>query len=376
MFGPISIDMYLPALPAIAADMGTNAAGAQKTLAAFLAGLAIGQLFYGPLSDRVGRRPPLMIGITLYVAASLGCAMVDNIGALIVLRFVQALGACAGMVIARAVVVDLFPGNEAARMFSLLVLVLGLAPILAPIAGGQVLLVATWPVIFFILAAFGTANLLAAWRWLKESRSQATADRARQESPARAYLAVLKQKRVLGFALAGALGGACFFTFIAASPDLLITTYAVSPQDYGWIFGLLAVGFVTASQINRRLLKTLMPRQLLQRGLAAGLTCGVILTAAATTGSGGLWGLILPLLGVTSSLGFVMPNGVAGAMAVDLERSGTTAALVGALQFAAGATGAVAAGLFHDGTAVPMALVIAAAMTLAILALWRLAPAE
>ncbi len=366
MFGPISIDMYLPALPAIAVDMDTNAAGAQRTLAAFLLGLAIGQLFYGPLSDRIGRRPPLIIGIALFIAASVGCAMVESIEALTVLRFIQALGAATGMVIARAVVVDLFPEDEAARMFSLLVLVLGLAPILAPIVGGRVLLVAEWPAIFFILAAFGTANLLAAWCWLSESRPQATADKARTESPLRAYLAVCRQRRIVGFGLSGALGGACFFTFIAASPDLLINTYAVSPQTYGWIFGVLAIGFVSASQVNRRLLLHFKPHTLLQWGIIGGLISGLVLVTAAAATPGTLYALLVPLLGVTSSLGFVMPNGVAGAMSVDRERSGTTAALVGALQFIAGATGAVAVGLFHDGSAMPMAVVIALAMALAL----------
>lgn len=365
MFGPISIDMYLPSLPSLAEDLGTDPAGAQLTVAAFLIGLAIGQLFYGPLSDRVGRRAPLMLGISFFVVATLGCALASSIEALIVMRFVQALGASVGMVVARAVIADLFDRHEAAKMFSMLALVFGLAPILAPMMGGWILLVYDWHAIFVALAVFGVVVLAIAFARLKESRSEETAERARQESPLRAYRAVAGKKRLIGFGLAGALGGSCIFTYIAASPSLLIDTYGVAPENYGYIFGLNAVGFVAASQINRHLLARHPVHKLLKQGLAGGLLAGIALLGLAVTGIGGLPALLPPLFLVVASLGFIMPNGVAGAMAVDLERSGTTGALIGSLQFVAGSLGAIAVGLFYDGSAIPMAATIVAAMILA-----------
>lgn len=369
MFGPIAIDMYLPSLPSIAADLGTDAAGAQLTVAAFLIGLAVGQLVYGPLSDRIGRRPPLMAGISFYVAVTLGCAFASSIEALIALRFLQALGASVGMVVARAVIADLFDRHEAARMYSLLALVFGLAPILAPLIGGWILLVADWHMIFVALAIFGAAVLAVAFSRLKESRSQETADRASLESPMQAYRAVIGQRRLLGFGLAGALGGSCIFVYIAASPSLFIETYGIAPENFGWIFGINAIGFVVGSQINRYLLARHAVQSLLKRGLSGALMAAFILLTLAVTGIDGLPALLPPLFLVIASLGFIMPNGVAGAMSVDLERSGTTGALIGSLQFIAGSLGAVSVGIFFDGSAVPMAATIVAALLLAFVCL-------
>lgn len=367
MFGPISIDMYLPGLPAIASDLGSNAAGGQLTIAAFLFGLAVGQIVYGPLSDRIGRRPPLTIGISLFVVVSIGCAFATSIEVLIGLRFLQALGASVGMVVARAVIADLFEGKEAARMFSLVTLVFGLAPILAPLIGGWILLVTDWKAIFWILALFGGAVLTAALMRLKESRSKETEDRARGESPLRAYLAVARQKRLIGFGLAGSFGGSCMLTYIAASPSLLIETYGIAPENYGYIFGLNAIGFVAAAQVNRHFLIRHSVQRLLKRGLIGALIASLFMLIAAATEIGGSLAVLVPLFAVITSLGFILPNGVAGAMAVDLLRSGTTGALIGSLQFIVGSIGAVCVGLFYDGSALPMAATIACALTLAII---------
>lgn len=355
MFGPLAIDMYLPGLPAIAADLGTDAAGTQLTLAAFFIGLALGQLVYGPLSDRIGRRPPVMIGVAFYVFVSIACAFATSIEALIVLRFIQALGCSAGVVVARAAVADLFERSEAAKVYSMLALVFGVAPILAPLLGGWILLIADWQAIFHALAFFGFAVLVASWMHLEESRSEQTAERSRRESPLSAYIAVLRQRRILGYMLAGSFGGSCMFIYIAASPDLLIGTYGIAPENYGWLFGINAVGFVAASQINRHLLARHTVHVLLNRALAGALLLAFALLVIALSGIGGLAAILPPLFLLIASMGFIMANGVAGAMSVDLERSGTTGALVGALQFVVGALGAVALGIFHDGSAVPMA---------------------
>ena len=369
MFGPISIDMYLPGLPAIASDLESDAAGGQLTIASFLFGLAVGQIIYGPLSDRIGRRPPLTIGISLFVVVSIGCTFATSIEALIGLRFLQALGASVGMVIARAVIADLFEGQEAARMFSLVTLVFGLAPILAPLIGGWMLLVMDWRAIFWVLALFGGAVLTAALMRLKESRSKETEDRAREESPLRAYLAVTRQKRLIGFGLAGAFGGSCMLTYIAASPSLLIETYGIAPENYGYIFGLNAIGFVAAAQVNRHFLIRHSIERLLMLGLTGALVASLIMLIAAITYTGESLAILVPLFVVITSLGFVMPNGVAGAMAVDRQRSGTAGALVGCLQFVVGSIGAICIGIFYDGSALPMAATIAGALALAILLL-------
>jgi len=240
--GPLAIDMYLPSLPAIGADLQASAAQTEATVAAFLAGMALGQFLYGPASDRFGRKPPILVGIAVYVAGSAACALAGTAALLIGGRFVQALGACAGAVVARAVVRDRFDHTETARMLSLMLLVMGLAPILAPLAGGALLGFGGWRVIFWVMTAFGLVlGPIAAWR-MRESRSAETAAHARSEHPVRAYLSLLGQRRLLGYALAGALNGATLFTYISASPDLLIRTYGIPPSAFGWVFGLNAVG--------------------------------------------------------------------------------------------------------------------------------------
>lgn len=368
-FAPMSIDMYLPAMPAIAADLGTDAEGAQLTLSSFLIGLAIGQLFYGPLSDRVGRRPPLMIGIVLFVLASIACAFATSITALIVLRFIQALGACVGPVLARTVVTDIYERRDAARMFSLLMLVMGLAPILAPLVGGWVLAFTNWETIFLVLAGFGVLIGGMVLLRLHESRPEHVAIHAKTESPFQAIAAVARQRQIVGYAIAGGMSTASMFTYIAASPDLLIQTYGIAPEHYGWIFGANAVGLIAASQVNRALLARYSTHQLLQAALWTSLGLAALLLAAALTGFGGLVGILIPLFLLITCMGFAMPNGMASAMVIDLKRAGSTSAFVGSIQFALGAFASAVAGMLHDGSAVPMAAVIACALTLGVLAI-------
>ncbi len=371
--GPLAIDMYLPSLPAIGEDLRASAGQTQATVAAFLAGMAIGQFFYGPAADRFGRRPAILVGAVIFVLASIGCALAASPEQLLLGRFVQALGACAGGVVSRAVVRDQFDHRDTARVLSLLMLVMGLAPILAPLLGGLLLTFGGWRVNFWFMAVFGALLTAAAFLRLKETRSEETTLQAQSESPIQAYLALLRQRRLIGYALAGALNGATLFTYIASSPELLIETYGFSPQAFGWVFGLNAVGIIGANQVNRWLLRTRTPDQVLSAVSVAAVGFAVALALAAFTGLGERW-TVLPLLFlVLASYGLMGGNTTAGALSVDPRRAGSTSALLGGMSFGAGALASSLAGVFHDGTPRPMAVVMLLSLGGSMLALRRLA---
>ena len=373
-FGPMAIDMYLPSLPAIGVALHAAGGQTQITMGAFLAGMAIGQFFYGPASDRLGRRMPILIGASIFVVTSVICALSTSIEMLITARFLQALGACSGMVVARAIVRDRYDHTETARMLSLLGLVMGLAPILAPSLGSFVLTFGGWQANFWVQALFGVVVGLATFFNLKESRSEETAALAKAESPLRAFAALLPQRRLIGYVLAGALNGAALFTYVGGSPQLLIGTYGVSPQAFGWIFGINAVAIIGGGQVNRYVLRRVTPDRVLKRASLAAVLVATVLAAAAMSGIGGAW-TVLPLIFILlSSFGFMQGNTMAGALSVDPNRAGSTSALMGGASFASGAVASTVTGLLHDGTAAPMALtmlaaVIGSAVALRILAL-------
>jgi MFS transporter, DHA1 family, multidrug resistance protein len=367
-FAPMSIDMYLPSLPTLERAFSTDAASVQLTLAAFFVGLALGQVFYGPLVDRFGRRMPLYAGTTLYVLASAGCALAPGVHSLIALRFAEAIGGCAGVVVARAVVRDLFDERESARMFSLMMLVMGIAPILAPLAGGYLLLLSGWRSIFWALAVFGAACLAGALLWLPETRSSREVVRGGIGQALEGYGRMLAHRGFLGYTLAGGFAQAGMFAYISGSPAVFIDLYGVPAQHYGWLFGFNALGLIVASQINRRLLARHGARSVLAAANYVNAACGLVLVLLAMTGIGGFTGLLIPLFGYVASLGFVFPNSVALAMGPQGERAGSASALLGTVQFSAAAVASLAVGLLHDGTARPMAGVIAVCGVLAVLA--------
>ena len=373
-FGPLSIDMYLPALPAIGQSLHATPAAMQQTVAVFFIGMAVGQLFYGPLSDRLGRRAPLLVGLIIYVLATAGCALAQSEQILIVLRIAQALAGCAGMVIARAIVRDRFAYNEVLHIFSLLSLVMGLAPILAPLLGGWVLAVGGWRWIFWFEVIFGGVVAVAAFFLLPESRSEATAVQARGESPLRSYLALFRQPRLMGFVLTGAFSGAALFTYVAASPDILIGVFHVPPSQFGLFFGANAVGLIGATQVNARLARRIPFEVILSWANLVVLGGGVLLAIDAVTGFGGLWGVMVPMFLIMASFGFNQSNATVGALGVDPLRSGTISSLFGAASFGAGAAAAGLAGALRDGTARPMAFVIVAVLGCAVVSLRTLAP--
>lgn len=371
--GPLAIDMYLSSLPAIGRALHADSAGTQGTVSAFLAGMAVGQVVYGPWSDRVGRRAPILLGVAIFAVASVACAMAQTVEHLLIGRFVQALGACAGGVVSRAVVRDRFGHTETARVLSLMMLIMGLAPILAPLLGTALLAFGGWRLSFWFMAAFGVAIGVAALLRLKETRSDATAAQAAGENAFQSYAAILRNRRLMGYALAGALNGATLFTYIAASPDLIMGTYGFSTAVYPWIFGANAFGVIGANQLNRWLLRRMTPDEVLGRASLLALAFAALLALAAVTGVGG-WGTVLPLLFLLlSSYGFMQGNTMAGALNVDPLRAGSISALMGSMSFATGALATSATGGLHDGTGRPMALVMLAALVGSALALRLLA---
>ena len=371
-FGAVTIDLYLPALPQIGRSLAASPASVQYTMSAFFVGMAIGQLIYGPVSDRVGRRPALLFGCVVYVVASLACAFAPSIEWLIAGRFAQALGACCGQVLARAVVRDRYGHVESARILSLLVLVLAVAPMLAPAAGGLLISIASWHATFYVLAAFGVLIGGAVYFRLVESRSEATAVQARAESPLRSYLDLLGRRRLVGYILAGALQGAVLFSYIASAPELIINIWGFSPLDFGWLFPVLAVGILGGSQVNRRLLTRYTPDQVLKVAAVVGVVASLVLVAVAASGAGPLSTLIA-LFAVLSTYGFMAANTAAGALAIDPLRAGATSALIGASAFGFGALVATLVGAAHDGTALPMTVAMAVCMAGSAAALFGLA---
>ena len=358
-FGPLSIDTYLSGLPAIGREFRADDAAAQLTLSMFFVGLAFGQALYGPIADRLGRRGPLLVGCALYAVASVGCALAPSINALIALRFVQALGGCAGMVISRSVVRDLFDAHESARMYSFLMLVMGVAPILAPLLGGQLLVLFGWRSIFWVLAAFGLLCVVMVAVGLPETLPPERRATAGLGQVLRVYGGLLRDRRFIGYTLVGGLISAAMFAYISGSPFVFIELYGVAPQNYGWIFGTNAFGIIAASQINRWLLERFRAETILRRALMTIMVSGVVLMALAATGVGGLVGLLVPLFVCIAGYGLISPNATALAMASYGRAAGSASALLGTLQFALGAGAGTLVGVLANGTALPMAAVIA-----------------
>lgn len=356
-FGPLAIDFYLPAFPAMAQAFATDEQHVQTTLAAYFLGLSIGQLAYGPVADRFGRRKPLLFGVALFTVASLACAFAPNLDTLILARFVQALGGCAGMVLSRAIVSDKCDAVASAKVFSQLMLVMGLAPILAPMLGGVLVNLAGWQSIFLTLSLFSAACLLAVGMGLPESLP-AHIPRQPLSGALRQYFRLLSDRVFLGHALTGGIAIAGMFAYIAGSPFVFIKLYGVPAEHYGWFFGANAAGFILVAQVNARLLAKRGPAFLLVRAVWMYLAAGLVLLGVAATRPTPLWPLLVPLFVCIASLGCIIPNASACAMNGQGARAGSASALMGCLQFSVAAGAAALVGLLHDGSAVPMAMVI------------------
>ncbi|MDU9411890.1 multidrug effflux MFS transporter [Pseudomonas sp. zfem005] len=356
-FGPMAIDFYLPSFPALAQAFSTDVEHVQLSLASYFIGLAIGQLLYGPIADRFGRRIPLLVGVSLFTLASVACALAPSLEWLIGARFVQALGGCAGMVVSRAVVRDLCDPITSAKVFSQLMLVMGLAPILAPLGGGLLLDLFGWPSIFFGLTLFSALVLTGVYLWLPETLTSGD-ERPPLRGALGQYKRLLGDGVFIGYAMTGGLSMAGMFAYIAGSPFVFIELYGVPAEHYGWLFGGNALGFILVAQVNAWLMRFGGPAYWMRRVVWLYLACALALLAVAHAHTEALWPLLVPLFGCIASLGIIIPNASASAMAGQGRHAGSASALMGSLQFSVAAGAAALVGVLHDGSAMPMAMVI------------------
>ena len=354
--GPLSIDMYLPALPRIAGSLGATQASVQLSLSAYFLGLSMGQLAYGPLADRLGRRRPLIAGLLLYVVGSAGCALAPTIESLIAFRFLQALGGCAGIVISRAIVRDLYAREQAARVFSRLMLVMGAAPIIAPLLGGFLAREAGWRSIFVTLAGVGLLTCAMTALTIQETLKARAS--LRTHTMLQDYRAVLGDVTFLRFALSGGFAQAGMFAYITGSPLVFIEHYGFEDNTYAWIFGANALGLIAASQFNSWLLRTRTSEWILSRALVAlGVAaCGLV---AAGIAGGPAWTLLMPLFLYVSVLGLTFPNTAACALSGQGERAGSASALMGTIQFVIASACSALVSRLGEGSPLGMAVVIA-----------------
>lgn len=357
-FGPLSLDMYLPAFPDMSEDLSSGASRIQLTLTACLIGLALGQAFAGPLSDVLGRRLPLVIGLLSFAVISILCMVAPNVEILILLRFLQGMAGAAGIVLARAVVRDLYSGSALAQFFSLVMMVNGMAPILAPIIGGQLLRFTTWHGVFLVLAAFSLILLLAVLLWLPETLPAERRQTGGISPMISAFRVLLTDRLFIGYGLSAGFAFGAMFAYIAGSSFVIQNIYDVSPQSYSLMFGANALGIVTMAQINARMVKRAGPRKMMTFGLIGSASGGLSLLAVVLVDVG-LVGILLALFVVVSSIGFIAPNTAALAMANYPDSAGSASALIGLLQFGIGGMVAPLAGIGGDDTALPMATLIA-----------------
>lgn len=356
-FGPLSIDMYLPSLPLIASDLQATQTDIQLTISIFLVGLFIGMLFYGPLSDKFGRRKLLIGGISLYLIASIGCFLVTSAEGLILARFLQALGAAAASVLARAIVRDLFAINEAARVLSLMHLVTMIATLLAPLIGGYLILIAGWRSLFIVLFIFAALVLLATI-WKIPETHYGSSRGSSLGAVFKAYLQILRQPVAIGYILCMSLTFAGMFAYITASPFVYINFFGVSPQAYAWLFSLNIGGIILLVSLNARYVSQIGTQRLLVAGASLAAASGLLLMFAGLTGIGGLTLVVLALLGFVSVTGVLGANCMASLLAHFPDRAGAAAGIAVATQFGLGALASALVSTLHDGTPFTMSLLV------------------
>lgn len=356
-FASVSTDMYLPALPTISRALHASEASIGLTFSAFLIGFSLGQLLWGPISDRSGRRLPIALGLVLFIIGSAGCALSTTVTQMMVWRVVQALGACVGPVLSRAMVRDLYGREQSARMLSTLILIMGVAPLAGPLLGGQILAFWSWQGIFWTLVGIGLLTL-ASLRLLPESLPHAQRTTTPLRHTFADYLELLGDVRLMGYALAGGFFYAGVYAFIVGTPFVYIEYYHVSPQAYGWLFGVNILGMMVANFVNRRLLKRFGSERLFHIGTWILALTGVVLAVDARFGWGGLFGLVLPIFLFVSMNGLIVANSVAGALSAFPHKAGSASSLLGAMHYGSGILTAAMLGWFSDRTPWTMAWIM------------------
>ena len=376
--GPLTIDMYLPALPTIREELATSSATVQLTLTGTLIGLALGQLVIGPLSDALGRRRPLLAGTALHVAASLLVLVAPNIAVLGALRVLQGVGTAAASVVALAIVRDLFEGRTAATMLSRLFLVMGVAPVLAPTIGGELLRFTSWRGVFAALAVYGVLVLALGSFGLRETLPPARRRRGGIGGTLRTYGGLFRDRTYVGLIVVAGLTMAALFTYVSGSSFVYQRQFGLDEQQFGLLFGAGAVWLIGATQLNPVLLRRWSPAQILVAGTVGGAAAGGVLVLLAATGTGGLLGVAVPLWAVLFAAGLALPNAPALALANYGDSAGSAAALLGAVQFGVGAAVSPLVGLLGNdalamGAVIVAALLLAVAVLVVVVRPWTLA---
>jgi len=367
--GPFSIDMYLPGFPAIAKSLHTTTENVALSLSSFFIGISAGQLLYGPLLDRFGRKNPLYFGLALYIVASIGCYFSDSIQMLIIMRFIQAVGSCAAGVASMTMVRDIFPLEDNAKVFAMLILVLGASPLIAPTVGGYVSEAFGWQLIFIILAVIAVLISLAVIFFLPESYQPDPTYSLKPAPIINNFLTVIRTPQFYTYTFCGSLAFAGLFAYISASPIVFMEVFKVSGKAYGWIFALLSVGFIGSSQVSRFLVNRYKSEQIVNTALIAMVAISVIFLAGALQNWLGLVGTIFMIFGMLCCVGLISPNTSALALAPFDKNAGTASSLLGATQMAIGSVVSVGVSMFKAKSAVPMASIIIASSVLAFLIL-------
>lgn len=368
--GPFSTDMYLPGFLAIARGLKTDIAHVGLSLTSYFIGVSIGQIFYGPLLDRYGRKKPLMLGLLIYIAASLGCAFSPTIQVLVTMRFLAGLGACVGIVGSRAVVRDLFSGTEMARMLSLLMMVFGIAPIVAPTIGSLMVSVFSWQYIFLVLAAIGFLVFLAMGRFLRETRGRDTSISLHPKDVMMEYVDVFRNRAFVTYGLAAAAATAGFFSYIAGSAFVYMSLLGFTETEFGLIYGGNVIGLVLSNQVNRILLKKHSAAQLLRIVTAVQFLLIVFLAIGGLTGLAGKAAILGLVFCYLFGFGCITSNAIALAMEPFSRNAGTASALIGSLQMVAGALSSGLVSYLHNGTIMPMVSIMAGCTCIGLLLLF------
>lgn len=368
--GPFAIDMYLPALPAIGQSLGADVTAVQLSLTAFFLSLGVGQLLYGPVSDMLGRKPPLYFGLVVFTLASIGCALATSIETLIVLRFIQGLGAAAGMAIPRAVVRDLHTGNEAARLMSLLILVFSVSPILAPLAGSAVIAVTGWRGVFWGVTLAGLAGLVLIYTLLDETRPASDRVESSLGSALRAYGVLLRDTHYLGLVFIGSSAMAGFFVYLAGSPFVLINHYGLTPTMYSLAFSVNAIAFIGASQFTGALGERFGLVRVVKMAATASGVVMLALLAYYLAGGDQLAVLMVLYFIASAFMGLVIPTTSVLALEKHGAIAGTASALLGTLQMLTGAAAMGVVGLFSNGKPLPMVVGMATGALLGVVLTW------